>query len=169
MKNIIKTSYYIVIVCFVLFWVAIAIPGIKTENNFYQKFIVQSDSMKPTFSKGDLVIVNKQLEYKQNDIITFKLKDNPNNNSITHRIFKTVNRDGKTMFITKGDANSIVDSQLIDREEIIGKVVRIIPYLGMFIYVAQNKLGSIFYVTIPIILIFIIEIKKIIVAIKSGK
>ncbi len=107
----------------------------------YSQAVVLSDSMYPIFKKGDLVIF-KEGVYNEDDIIIFK----KNNIFITHRIIEC--DDGE--FITKGDNNPSVDRDLVSENEIEGKFVLVIPYLGSII----NFLTSIY----GIILLFIILI-----------
>jgi hypothetical protein len=94
--------------------------------------------LKNGFSKGDIIIVWGRFEPKVGDVIIFK----PNKESIAprpiiHRIVK-INED-KT-YQTKGDHNEkqlVIDNNIyntdetkIQKEQIIGKAVFKIPYLG---------------------------------------
>ena len=79
-----------------------------------------------TINIDDVVIVkikDKETEFMKDDIIVFK----QGSNMITHRIFEI----GEEKFITKGDANNTLDEP-ITRNEIIGKVVKIIPKVGIW-------------------------------------
>jgi len=162
-----KIIYYSLVFFLVLFWLAIAFTKSGFQHYQFHSFVVQSQSMEPVLSPGSLVIVTPQSNYNPGDIITYTLADNPNKNSVTHRIFKIINWDNQTMFITKGDANTVVDNQIISQDEIIGKVIYQIPHLGMFIYAAQTPVGSFFYVILPVGIIFFIEIKNIIKTLKQ--
>jgi signal peptidase len=90
---------------------------------------VQSNSMVPTFHKGDLLVLvgvsPNQLQV--GDIIVFSPKEGAT--PIVHRIIK-INEDGT--FQTKGDANTqqLPFEKSIKPEQIHGKSVLIIPYLG---------------------------------------
>lgn len=161
-----KIFYYFIVTLLILFWLTIAFVKTSFDRSNFAAFIVDSQSMKPTLSSGSLIIVNNQSNYSPGDIVTFVIKDNPNKNPITHRIFKSVNWNSQNMFATKGDSNFTVDSQLITSEEIIGKVIYQIPYLGMFIYTAQTKIGSFIYIIIPACLIIFIEVKNIFKTVK---
>lgn len=79
---------------------------------------ISSNSMNPTLYKGDKIIIKKQEEYEEGDIITYISKEN---NCITHRIVKKY----ENVFITKGDNNNIEDNEQIKKEQIIGKVIYI--------------------------------------------
>ncbi len=79
---------------------------------------ISSNSMNPTLYKGDKIIIKKQEEYEEGDIITYISKEN---NCITHRIVKKY----ENVFITKGDNNNIEDNEQIKKEQILGKVIYI--------------------------------------------
>ena len=79
---------------------------------------ISSNSMNPTLYKGDKIIIKKQEEYEEGDIITYISKEN---NCITHRIVKKY----ENVFIKKGDNNNIEDNEQIKKEQILGKVIYI--------------------------------------------
>ncbi len=85
-------------------------------------FEVQTGSMTGTIGISDWIIVKQSDNIEVNDIITFK-KDN---DFITHRVVEKY----KGTYITKGDANSAKDDP-ISKEQIVGKVVKIIPKFGI--------------------------------------
>lgn len=89
----------------------------------YTYFEVASGSMAPAINKNDVIIVKLNTDYKEEDIITYKL----NNDFITHRV-KKINI--KTV-VTKGDANNTLDKS-ISTESVIGKVILIIPKFGVW-------------------------------------
>ena len=162
-----KILYYFIVILLILFWLTITFTKNSFDRSNFAAFIVESQSMMPVISSGSLIVVNNQLNYYPGDIVTYIIKDNPNKNPVTHRIFKSINWDDRNLFATKGDANFTVDSQLISRDEIIGKVIYQIPYLGMFIYTAQTKIGSFFYIIIPAFIIIFIEFKNIVKTLKT--
>jgi signal peptidase len=88
---------------------------------------VESHSMKPTFFKGDILVLQGQDSYQLKDIIVFA---RPGNNiPVVHRIID-INSDGT--YQTKGDANlqQLPFEKSIKHDDIFGKVILIIPYLG---------------------------------------
>jgi signal peptidase len=90
---------------------------------------VESNSMVPTFSKGDILVLQgaPTSQISVGDIIVFSVKEQPT--PIVHRIV-AINNDGS--FKTKGDANSgsMSFETHIDSSQIHGKSIMIIPYLG---------------------------------------
>lgn len=93
--------------------------------------VVVSGSMEPTISVQDVIVTRRQDTYQVGDIVTFK-----SNSCITHRIVeKTVGG-----YITQGDANNTPDGA-IDSNQVIGKVVRVVPQAGKVIFFLQTPLG----------------------------
>lgn len=88
-------------------------------------------SFKNGFSKGDIIILKgrKPKDIKTGDIIVFK-SSRPD--PIIHRVIKKWQKDGEYYFHTKGDHNrdSIQFETNIDEDQLIGKALFPIPYLG---------------------------------------
>lgn len=96
----------------------------------YHAIAVASGSMFPAIAKGDVVIVEKLDEdinkLKVGDVIAF----NYSNTVIVHRLVNIINDRGEYFFYTKGDANNDVDSFVIKKGMIEGKVKVNIPLVG---------------------------------------
>ena len=88
----------------------------------YSIFEVQTGSMKEYINPGDWIIVKSSSNIKLDDVITYK----QGKDFITHRVIGAYN----DTFVTKGDANNTKDDP-IDRKQIVGKVVKIIPHFGI--------------------------------------
>lgn len=88
----------------------------------FEFYIINSGSMEPNIKVGSVVIVEKQTKYHLNDIVTYKLDDL----IITHRLVNVENNN----WLTKGDANNSIDPWQIQENQIKGKVIFHIPYLG---------------------------------------
>ena len=135
MVNIIKKILKIIvdILTFLVFVVLILIIISKVKMTVtdkayfdmfgYSLFSVATGSMEPVIKQNDIIIVHKQNNYKVDDIVTFKSEKA----YVTHRI---VSKRGNTI-ITQGDANNTKDVA-IDRKDIIGKVVKILPQAGIW-------------------------------------
>ena len=101
---------------------------VKILGNDYSSFFgrtvfeVQTGSMSDTINAGDWIIVKKESNIKLNDIVTFEHKGE----YVTHRVIESYNGT----FVTKGDANTAKDSP-INKEQIVGKVVKILPHFGI--------------------------------------
>lgn len=93
--------------------------------------VVESGSMIPTLEKGDLIIsigVDPS-NLKVGDIILFKSPLNPNI-IIVHRIIRIYNYNNTILIETKGDNNPVPDPWRVNGNQVLGKVIFRIPYLG---------------------------------------
>lgn len=88
----------------------------------YSIFEVQTGSMKDAINPGDWIIVKTSSNIKLNDVVTYK----QGKDFVTHRVIGVYN----DTFITKGDANNTKDDP-IDKKQIVGKVVKVIPHFGI--------------------------------------
>ena len=109
-------------VIYAVLMVGVRLFGIKV-------YTVLSGSMEPTYKTGSVIyVVNAdEGELACGDPITFKLSGGT---VVTHRIVEIVNDSGKLMYRTQGDANDIPDGSLVNPDDVIGKAVFNIPYLG---------------------------------------
>jgi signal peptidase I len=85
---------------------------------------VFSDSMDPTFYKGDMIVVQGIEDASVGDIIVFNVPDRAY--PIIHRV-NEITPDG---IRTKGDNNLYVDPWRISEDDIYGKAVIKFPLLG---------------------------------------
>lgn len=88
--------------------------------------------LKQDFKRGDICIIQKITNYKQilniqeGDIIEYQL----NNIFVLHRVNKIIQTDTGFYYYTKGDSNETQDILPVKEEQIVGKVLYIVPYLG---------------------------------------
>ncbi len=123
----------------------------------YKVKVVLSGSMEPTIQTGSIIVARPVNQYQKGDIITFG-KDTKKEIPVTHRIVSE--KDGG--FITRGDANDVTDTNLVQKKDIIGRVIFSAPYVGYAISAAKTPLGFVFLIIIPALLIILDEIRKII-------
>ena len=111
----------------------------------YSIAIVMSDSMTPVLNKYDLIIIKKQDEYNESDIVSYY----ENNNIIVHRIILK----GNNYVITKGDANKVDDNK-IKLKNLKGKVIRNFNYAGKIVVLLQKRnIRIILYVVLTLSII----------------
>ncbi len=91
---------------------------------------IATGSMHPEIKVGDAVLVNKVKsddEINKGDVIVYE----HNGLNIVHRVTsKEKNNEGKIIYRTKGDANNGDDGLNITLDEINGKVIVKVPFIG---------------------------------------
>lgn len=157
MRKFLKVTLKIINIAFMVFLSLIIISnvytGIKRKVTGelqptvfgYSSAVVISGSMSGSIEVNDLIITHTEKDYKTGDIITFK-----NNSSlVTHRIIE-VNENG---FRTKGDSNNTEDENEVTKEQIVGKVVLVVPKVGAVIGFLQKPLGMLMLFLIVFLMI----------------
>lgn len=127
----------------------------------YSMMTVQSGSMEPTFSKGDVIIV-KEVEdlntLQVDDIITFHTVIDMKSVINTHRIIKIFNDDpSMVQFVTKGDANDEADYSVVGGGNVIGKYQFYIPKLGQALDFLSTSMGFLLIIVLPLLLLFLYQ------------
>lgn len=159
MKKLLKIGYWIfvgAVLALGLLLVATLIPvpgGIEIK-------IVQSGSMSPTVPTGSVVVVQPTDEYEVGDIITFG-EDTRSEVPTTHRIVDIEVIEGEYRYTTKGDANEDSDAQSITEDEIVGKMLISIPFLGYILDFARQPAGFLILVLIPAAIVVFDELQTI--------
>lgn len=107
--------------------------------------VVVSDSMKPDFQRGDLVMTESVFKEPQvGDIITFKAVDVQN--PITHRVVNIKD----DIITTKGDNNPLSDDFGTTKDDIIAKAIVIrgspvvIPGIGSYFILDFSREGKLY-------------------------
>lgn len=112
----------------------------------YSLIVIQSGSMEPTIKTGGAVIIKAQDMYGIDDVITFvKAKGE----LVTHRIVEIVDEDGVVTYTTKGDNNNAVDVFPVLIDDVKGKVIFTLPYIGYVIAFFQSRIGIMVLILIP--------------------
>ena len=93
----------------------------------YMMFRVVTGSMEPTIPVGAL-LVTREVDISSvylGDIICFRTQEAAIwGKIVTHRVVHVLEMaDGSVMFRTRGDANLVVDTYLVDQSNFVGKVI----------------------------------------------
>lgn len=124
--------------------------------------IVMTDSMEPKINGGDLIFVKKVApeDVACEDIIAFFDPASKNKNSVvTHRVKEIiVGEDGSISFRTKGDANNMVDRELVPADKMIGRYTFRLRGVGSLALFMQTTVGLIVCVIIPLFLLIAYDV-----------
>ena len=113
-------------------------------------YVVLSGSMEPTIETGSVCFINRHTKFnsiKEKDIIAFKYNDGT---LVTHRAVKVT----KLGIRTKGDNNKDIDSNVVKKENFVGKNIFWIPKVGYVVKGFQSTKGKIIIITC-IVLLFV--------------
>ena len=136
------------------------VTGVPSVVGAEESFVVLSGSMnaepEPIVQPGDVVIVGgvDPVDIEEQDIITFTTgAEEP----VTHRVVNVTERNGQVAFRTKGDANEDADPQLVGPDQVIGRVMFVIPLIGHVVNFANTTQGFVLLVLLPIGLLVLSE------------
>ncbi len=139
----------------------------------YIPMTVESDSMKPTFSKDDLIIckeVDDIYDLKEGDVITFWTIIDGKKVKNTHRIVTVNEFEGTRSFVTRGDNNNQDDTLPAYAGDIIGKWTDVkLNGFGKVMNFLRTKTGFFICIVIPMAIFFLVELYKFIVTLVELK
>lgn len=93
---------------------------------------IMSGSMEPTLKTGGIVLTDTRDKIPEiGDIVTYQMGES----KVTHRV---VRKEGKN-YVTKGDANNREDPAVVSSEQVIGKVIFTVPFLGYIAFFVRQK------------------------------
>ena len=116
---VVTLTFCITLVCFML--------GVFK----YEPITILSNSMFPSFCRGDVVIYRKISNDELRNIhvgsiIIYNIKEQ----NIAHRVVDIVKENGTILYKTKGDYNNVSDTNLVRIEQIKGICEFHIKYIG---------------------------------------
>ena len=166
------------IVISVILWLVILIAALyafttmatKDDQNVaslmgYTPMVVESDSMAPTFSKGDLIFIRKcdTSTLKEGDIICFHTIIDNEYALNTHRIQKIETVGDARSYTTIGDNNNgIADQHVISDGDIVGKYTGHITNAGKLMNFLSSSTGFLIIIVFPMLLFFIYQVYNLI-------
>jgi len=123
---------------------------------------ILSGSMEPAISVGAMIAIEATApeEIQVGDIIGFNVEgmDIP----VCHRVIEIVDTEVGIGFRTKGDANEEADDWVVQPENLIGKVVFNLPWLGYLAGFVQTRYGFALLLGLPAMIIIALEMKNIV-------
>ena len=190
-----KSKRAVKIVLNILLWLFVALAALmvvlslasqKSDSGLPQMFgrspiSILSDSMKPEFKKGDLIIgknlsSDEQGKLKINDIITFYTDldgDGRKNELNTHRIIDIFEENGYVFYTTKGDnpdINKEADKIPVAQYEVLALYNGTrLPFVGSAMDYLKTPNGFLICIVIPLILFFLFQIYRFISVVVAAK
>ena len=135
----------------------ITITSYMTMSGGLRSLLIRSGSIEQTIMTGDVILIKVMETYGEKDVVTFKEQGE---RIVTHRILKETEKEGSVEFITKGDANRSIDNDIVKPENIMGKVIFVVPKLGFLATFVRTPLGLMMIIIIPAILIVLDRVIK---------
>lgn len=137
------------------------LPITPLAKDVYQVVVVRSGSMEPTIKTGGLVIYANVDTYGEGDVVAFRNQGTSQKIITIHRIMRSENQDDEIVFFTKGDANDAEDPNPLKQEELLGKVIFSVPFLGFIVSWMKTGTGIALLVILPLALLGYHELQNI--------
>lgn len=141
------------------------IADAKGELSPMGLYTIISPSMTPDIEVYDVVFVVRKdpKDIEIGDIVSYystisSIGDIP----VTHRVVEKFNTNTGVSFRTKGDANQVVDNEIVMGERVIGTVRLVIPFLGRIQFFLASKGGWFIAILIPALGIIVYDIVKLV-------
>ena len=136
--------------------------GVPTFFGF-RPFSVQTDSMEPTFSAGDMIIdevITDAADLEVGDVITYWTIIEGEQVLNSHRITSITDYENYLYFDTKGDNNTIGDSTGVHQNDIVGRYLFKIPGLGTLVDFLSTGTGFLIVIVVPVFIFFVFQIME---------
>lgn len=132
----------------ILLLLAVLLAGTRFIG--FTPYAVISGSMEPKYPVGSMIYVQavEPSSIRPGDPITFVL--NEDLLVATHRVVEVL-ADGS--FITKGDANSDIDGKPVHPNNLLGKPIFSIPYIGYLSVMLSTVQGKVMLAVVALVLL----------------
>jgi signal peptidase len=140
--------------------VVFAVPQVVGAD---RSLAVVSGSMRPTVAPGDAVVVERVApeSIETGDVVTYRTRRGTDGEQqfVTHRVVRVLDRPDGLAFRTKGDANESPDPQPVPAADVVGRVVLVLPLVGHVVVFARSDVGMILLVGGPVALLLLSELR----------
>lgn len=150
--KIIQSIIYFLIILFILYNAIFLINTSISKKDYFKLFgislfCMENDLMDNEINKNDLVIIKEvqSKDLQEGDIIAYEINEKIRINKII---------DMKNEYTTKSNKNYYPDIEKIKINDIVGKKVINIPFLGKVIKILQSKIFSVFSIIFMIFVFF---------------
>lgn len=125
----------------------------------YKMLQVVSGSMAGEIEVGETILiknVKNESDLKVGDIVTYNEDDNA---LVTHRIVDITYENGQKKYVMKGDANNTNDKNKVSYEDIEGRYVLKMSFLGVIVDFISKPIGIAVFCAIPLLFLAIFNMK----------
>ena len=154
--NALSIVLLVIVVAAVLFFFAARLTGGTPSVFGFYIFRVTSDSMEPTFTVGDVILVKSTPadEIKKDDIITFKSEEAQTyGREVTHRVVREPEfKNGKYYYQTRGDAPKSSLDRIITYDQVQGKYLQKLVIIGALYNFFCTPIGVVVLIGIVLLL-----------------
>lgn len=171
LKTILSAILLVITFVFIVVLIFTRVQG-KTPQVFgYQILRISSGSMSPELEVGDVILSKRVKDVKTlevGDVITYRGEfGSYADKNITHKVVvKPYEVNGRLYLQTQGVANSYIDPE-VSEEQVIGKMVCVVPFLGSIFSFFMTKWGLIIVLAF-LALLFVNEIINLKRAVKES-
>ena len=170
--GIIKGIFFILICAYLAFIIIQNVSGNRSVFG-YRMFDIASSSMSGVYEVHDVILV-KDFDTSKlkvgDDIVYNGERAGLDGKLVTHRIISIENneKEGGRIFTTKGVKNDIEDPAIHDNQ-VIGKVVGIVPIISPVNHIVKSQVGFFLCVFCPIVIIISLEVFTTLTEMKEEK
>jgi signal peptidase I len=152
-----------------IFLAMVVLQRINPKADFfgYKMFVIVSNSMKPSLTIGDVILVKtvEAKEVKVKDVITYLGREGDFRNMIiTHQVVNIQTEKNENtnkmrhIFYTKGTNNTLIDTEAVYEEQLYGVKVYKFFLISFISKIIRNVFGLLIFVVLPLSLLLIFEI-----------
>lgn len=132
-RHVLDIMFYVVftlLLIYAVFSLVAKINGIDVTFFGYRPVIVVSGSMEPAIDTNSLVIIKtcNVEDIELGDIVVYSSESR--GVQVIHRVIEKLSAEGGDTFRTKGDANKAADTEIVNKSNIVGKVVTICNWVS---------------------------------------
>lgn len=135
--------------------------GLGGFQPYYNSFIVTSGSMEPEIQTGALLYT---IDVSPEDVMvgdTITYSSGSEEGFTTHEVIEKNSSSNQITFRTQGIANDSPDPGIVNSDQLEGKKLFSIPFLGYLITWAGTRTGMMATILVPGLLILLVESRKI--------
>lgn len=153
-KKIIAKVIYIILVIFVILNVIFLVNTTIKKSDYFNLMGIsllsmESDLMGKEIPKNSLV-VTKEYEHNDNIDINDNIAYVVNGKVRINKVVSTEVIDGKVVYHTKSNNNYFSNIEEVSKNEVIGKVIGVVPVLGILLKILQSKITTVIIIIILI-------------------